>query len=86
MMSYAPLGETKDQQDHRGRGEGDYRPRHGEIQRAERRGLALASIVSAAVGRSSRERAHPPSPRGRHEGARARRPRLRRRGSHGVAG
>jgi len=46
--------------------------------------MVFASIVSASAGRSSRERAHPPPTRGRHEGPRARGPRLRRRGSHGV--
>jgi hypothetical protein len=85
MTSYTPLGETKDQQDYRSRGEGDYRPRHRGAQRAERRGLVIASIAPAIVGRSSRDRAQSRSARGRHEGARARRPRLWRRGSHGVA-
>lgn len=57
-MPGTPPGDTKDQPDYRSRGHGYYRPRHGEIQRAGRRGLALASMLSAAVGRS-RERAHP---------------------------
>jgi hypothetical protein len=77
-------GETEVQQD-RSRGEGDYQARHQEKQRAGKRGLVLASIMSAAAGRGGRDRADPGSARGRHEGARVRRPGFRRRGSHGVA-
>ena len=75
-------GEIEAQQE-RSREEGDYRARHREMRRAGKRGLVLASIGSAA-GRSGREGAEPQSARGRHEGARVRRPRFRRRGSHGV--
>jgi hypothetical protein len=76
-------GEPEVQQE-RSRGEGDYRARHREMRRAGKRGLVLASIVSAAAGRRGREGAESQSARGRHEGGRVRRPGFRRRGSHGV--
>lgn len=85
MILDMPPGDIKNQQDYRSRGERDYRPRHGELQLAEKRGLVFASIASAAAGRSSRELAQPRPASGRHQGARARWPRLRRRGSHGLA-
>jgi hypothetical protein len=85
MMSNTPLGDTEEQQDYRDRGERDYRPRHGEPQLAEQRGLALDPIGSAAAGSGNDEVAQPRQARGRHQGARARWPRLRRRGSHGTA-
>ena len=84
MMLDTPPRDTEDQQDSRSRGKRDYRPRHRELQLAER-GLVFASIASAVGGRSSRELAQPRSASGRHQGARARWPRLRRRGSHGLA-
>ena len=85
MMSDTPAEDTEDQQDYHNRGEGDYRPRHGELQRAEQGGLALDSIDPAAAGRSSGESGQPRPARGRHQGPRARWPRFRRRGSHGLA-
>jgi hypothetical protein len=86
MMSYPPLGEAKDQEDYRGFADGDYQPRHREIQHAERRSRAFALIASATAGRGTRDSAPATPTRGRHEGAPARRPRLWRRGSHGVDG
>jgi len=84
MMSYPPLREAKDQPDYRSMADGDYRPRHREIQHAERRSRAFMMIASATAGRSSRDSAQDTPTRGRHEGAPARRPRLWRRGSHGA--
>jgi hypothetical protein len=48
MMSYTALREAKDQEDYRSRADGDYRPRHGEDQHAERRGQTFALLASAA--------------------------------------
>jgi len=86
MMSYPPLGDAEEQQDHRSFADGDYRPRHREIQDAEKRSRAFAVIASATAGRGARDRAQGTPARGRHEGAPVRRPRLWRRGSHGVGG
>jgi hypothetical protein len=86
MTSFTALREAKDQEDYRSRPDGSYRPRHGEIEHAGRRGRTFALVMSAAAGRNSRDRAHPAPTRGRHQGARARRLRRWRRGSHGVSG
>jgi hypothetical protein len=81
IMLDTPPGDTKDQQDFRSRGKGDYRPRHRELELAEPPDLAAASIASAVA---DGELAPPQPAGGRHQGARARWPRLRRRGSHGL--
>jgi hypothetical protein len=84
MRSYSSLADAKDQQDYLDFTEGDYRPRHREIEHVERRSRAFAKIASATAGRGRRERAQDTPTRGRHEGAPARRPRLWRRGLHGA--
>jgi hypothetical protein len=86
MMSYPSLREAKDQQDYRGFADDDYRPRHRGIEPAEKRSRAFALIAGATAGRSTRDRAAATPARGRHEGARTRRPRLWRRGIHGAGG
>jgi hypothetical protein len=86
MMSYPSLGEAEDQQDYRGFADDDYRPRHRGIEHAGKRSRAFALIASATAGRGTGDRAQATQTRGRHEGAPARRPRLWRRGTHGVGG
>jgi len=86
MNSYTALREAKEQEDYRSRADGSYLPRHGETEHAERPGKTFALPVSAAAGRRSRDRTQPAPTGGRHQGARARRLRRWRRGSHGVSG
>jgi hypothetical protein len=45
MTSHTALREAKGQEDYRNRADGDYRPRHREIQRRERRGQAFALLA-----------------------------------------
>jgi hypothetical protein len=55
MMLDTPPGDTKDQQDYRSRGKRDYRPRHGELQQAEKRSLVFAGYGGTSCWRGGKD-------------------------------